>query len=364
MQEISSGGASWSDVPWRTIVASVAVLLGTYVLLTVVLATVRILAWVAIAGFLAIVLAPAVRVVQRRLGGRRTLATCLVMFSALAATVGVLTLFLLPVRNQLIAIITDLPGTVQRAADGKGPIGQLVTRLHIERYVQDNEAQLVNAAKRLSDSPIDTAATVLSAAFGLISVLLMSTLFLTQSEPMGRAFLGVVPRRRRDAVRIIATDAAGAVSGYMVGNLLVSLIAGATAFACLLAVGVPSPVVLALWVAFADLIPLVGATIGAAACVLAAYLHSPSAGLIALIFFVVYQQIENGAIYPWLMARKVQVNPLVVLLSVLLAVELFGIVGALLAVPVSGALQVIVKAARQERPLEHFVLPDSMTQGT
>jgi len=360
MQEISSDEGSWSDVPWRTIIASVAVLLGTYVLLTVVLATFRILAWVAIAGFLAIVLAPAVRFVQRSLGGRRTLATCLVMFTALAATVGTFTLFLLPVRTQLIAIISDLPGTVHRAADGKGPIGQLVQRLHIESYVQDNEQQLADAAQRLSDSPIDTAQSVLSAVFALVSILLMSTLFLTQSEPMGRAFLGVVPRRRRATVRIIATDAAGAVSGYMVGNLLVSLIAGVTAFACLLALGVPSPVVLALWVAFADLIPMVGATIGAAACVLAAYLHSPTAGIIALIFFVIYQQIENGVIYPWLMARKVQVNPLVVLLSVLLAVELFGIVGALLAVPVSGALQVIVKAVRQERPLEQLLLPDGI----
>lgn len=355
-----SGEHPWSDVPWRTIVGSVAVLVGTYVLLTVVLATVRILAWVAIAGFLAIVLAPAVRFVQRSLGGRRTLATCLVMFSALAATVGVLTLFLLPVRTQLIAIITDLPGTVQRAADGKGPIGQLVKKLHIETYVQDNEAQLVNAANRLSDSPIDTAATVLSAAFALVSILLMSTLFLTQSEPMGRAFLGVVPRRRRATVKVIAADAAGAVSGYMVGNLLVSLIAGSAAFLCLLVLGVPAPVVLALWVAFADLIPLVGATIGAAACVLAAYLHSPSAGIIALIFFVIYQQLENGVIYPWLMARKVKVNPLVVLLSVLLAVEVFGLIGALLAVPVSGALQVIVKAIREDRPHEQLLLPDSL----
>ena len=111
MQAMSADQRTWSDVPWRTIIASVAVVLGTYVLLTVVLATVRILAWVAIAGFLAIVLAPAVRFVQRLLGGRRTLAACLVMFTALAATLGTLALFLLPVRNQLIGIITDLPGT-------------------------------------------------------------------------------------------------------------------------------------------------------------------------------------------------------------------------------------------------------------
>jgi predicted PurR-regulated permease PerM len=109
-------------------------------------------------------------------------------------------------------------------------------------------------------------------------------------------------------------------------------------------------------------VPLVGATLGAAVCVIAAYLHSPTAGLISVIFFVVYQQIENGVLYPWIMARKVNVNPLGILLSVLLAVEVFGILGALLAVPVSGALLVVVTAVRQERKREQLVLPDNFDE--
>jgi predicted PurR-regulated permease PerM len=184
-------------------------------------------------------------------------------------------------------------------------------------------------------------------------------LFLSQSAAIGRAAMSIVPYRRRAAAQRIASEAAGAVSGYVIGNLIISLIAGAAAFVCLVALGVPSPVVLALFVAVADLIPLVGATLGAAVCVIAAYLHSPTAGLISIIFFVVYQQVENGVLYPWIMARKVNVNPLGILLSVLLAVEVFGIVGALLAVPVSGALQVIVTAVRQERQREQLVLPDN-----
>ncbi len=147
----------------------------------------------------------------------------------------------------------------------------------------------------------------------------------------------------------------------MVGNLLISLIAGSTALVCLLVLGVPSPVVLALWVAFADLIPLVGATLGAAVAVTVAFLHSPAAGFISLVFFIVYQQIENSVIYPSIMARRVKINPLVVLLSVLVSVAVFGFVGALLAVPVSGAIQVAVKAARSERQRERLVLPDTAT---
>jgi predicted PurR-regulated permease PerM len=84
--------------------------------------------------------------------------------------------------------------------------------------------------------------------------------------------------------------------------------------------------------------------------------------LISVIFFIVYQQIENSVLYPWIMARKVKVNPLGILLSVLLAVELFGMIGALLAVPVSGALQVIVLAIRQERQREQLVLPDNFAE--
>jgi predicted PurR-regulated permease PerM len=341
-------------------VGAVGVVVATYLTILVVLATARILTWVLIAGFFALVLAPLVGIVQRHVRGRRTLATGIVVFSTLLTVIGLAVLFVMPVRTQLAAILSDLPGTVHTAANGKGPIGRIVQRLHIESYVKDNEAELTRAANRLTASSFDTAKTLLNAAFAFITVTLITFLFLTQSTAMARTVRGVTPRRQHARVNHVASDAAAAVSGYMIGNLLISAIAGVSAFVCLVSLGVPSPVVLALWVAFADLLPLVGATLGASVCVLAAYLHSPTAGVISLIFFVVYQQVENGVIYPWLMARKVKVNPLLVLLSVLLAVELFGIVGALLAVPVSGAFQVVVKATRQQHARDQLVLPDSM----
>jgi predicted PurR-regulated permease PerM len=353
---------TWSDVPWRTIIATVGVVLLTYLLIVVLLAVARILMWIAVGGFMAVVLAPLVGRVDRRLGGRRTLATGVVVLSTLVVTVGVIALFVMPVRTQLVNIITDLPGTVHDAANGKGPVGHIVQRLHIESYVKSNEAKLARAAARLSDSKFEAAQAVASATFAFVTITLITFLFLSQAAAMGRTAMNIIPRRRRAPAQRIATDAAAAVSGYVIGNLIISVIAGVAAFVCLLALGVPSPVVLALFVAVADLIPLVGATLGAVVCVIAAYLHTPTAGVISIIFFVVYQQVENGLIYPWIMARKVNVNPLVILLSVLLAVELFGVVGALLAVPVSGALQVMGIAVRQERAREQFVLPDNFGQ--
>jgi predicted PurR-regulated permease PerM len=285
-----------------------------------------------------------------------------VVFATLAIVVGVVALFIIPVRTQLTAIITDLPGTVTRAAQGRGPVGEIVKKLHLEQYVRDNEQQIRNAATRLSQTSFQRAQTIVNAGTAFITTTLLTFLFLSQAPAMGAAAQGLLPARRRVSAIKIARDASAAVSGYVIANLIISGIAGSVAFICLLALGVPAPVVLALLVAVTDLIPLVGATLGAAVSVLAAYLHSPTAGFIALVFFIVYQQTENLVIYPWLMSRKVKVNPVIVLLSVLLAVELFGLLGALLAIPVSGALQVVVKAVRRERPLEQLLLPDSVLE--
>src|SRR4051794_32031389 len=143
---------SWRDVPWRTIVGSVGSVVAAYVLIQVVLITVQVIAWISIAAFAAVVLAPAVGRVQARVGGRRALATGIVVFAALIAVVGLLCLFLIPVRSQLIDTFTDLPGIVRDAADGRGTFGRLVVRLHLSTYVQDHEVELRDAADRLSSS--------------------------------------------------------------------------------------------------------------------------------------------------------------------------------------------------------------------
>ena len=354
---------TWADVPWKTIFAAVGVVLGTYIAMQVVLMTVQVITWVVIAGFFAIVLAPATRRVQARVGGRRNLAVGLVVFTTLGTVFGLLTLFLLPVRTQLINIVTDLPGTVEDAAGGRGPIGGLVTKLHLQKLVQDHQQELNDFAERLSSSSFQYLTAVLSGLVAFLTITVLAFLFLSQTETMGKAALNLVPARRREAVRTTTVDAAAAVSGYMIGNLIISAIAGTTALICLLLLGVPSAFVLALFVAVADLVPLVGATIGAAVAVLAAFLQSPTAGIIALIFFIVYQQIENSVLYPAVMAKRVKINPLVVLLSVLISVAIFGFIGALLAVPASGAIQVAVKAVRMERRRERLVVSEETPQG-
>jgi len=171
-------------------------------------------------------------------------------------------------------------------------------------------------------------------------------------------------------VRRVAKDSNRAITGYMFGNLAISVIAGVATYLVLWPLGVPFRGVLALWVAFADLIPLVGATLGAVVVSAVAFLDSPKTGIIVVIFFVIYQQFENHVLQVSIMSRTVDLNPLAVLLSVLVGVELFGILGALLAIPAGGVLQVICRdiydtnlgALKEEPTIGEDEIPISQVQ--
>src|SRR5213078_3896361 len=127
------------------------------------------------------------------------------------------------------------------------------------------------------------------------------------------------------------------------GNLLISVIAGVSVTVVLLIMGVPYAVALGLLVAVLDLIPLAGATIAGVIVVAVAFLHSVPAGIVAAIFIIVYQQLENHFLQPVIYGRTVQLSPLVVLISVLVGAELAGVLGALAAIPVAGTIQVILR---------------------
>ena len=342
----------WSQVPWRTIIGTVLVVLATGVLAVLAYRASRVLVLAAIAGFFAVVLAPPVERIQHHLRVPRAVAVCLALFVTLAVVGGMVTLFLLPVRTQLVEVLTDLPGTVRSAAHGRGPLGNLVSKLGLERLVEENQDSLTRQAQSLQDSLPNLISSAVTAALAVITVIVMTALMLTQSAALGRTAIRVVPVRHRLLVQRMGGRAAAAVSGYMIGNLFISVCAGAAAFVFLLLAGVPSPVLLALWVAFADLIPLVGATLGALVAIIAALTVSPGTAIAAVVFFALYQQFENTVLQIAVMSRTVRVNPLTVLLSVLLGVELFGFLGALLSIPIAGAVTVVARELWLARPAQ------------
>jgi predicted PurR-regulated permease PerM len=330
-------------IPWRVIFATIFSVLAVYVGLTLVVALARILTWLVIAAFFAVVLSPSVDFLVRHARVRRALATLMVFLTGLGLFAAMLYSFIRPVVDQAQEFVDNFPEYVAEAKAGEGPVGDLVTRYHLDKRIEDNQDRLRESVNQLGRNSIDILRRVGNALAAGLTIFVLAFLMILQGPSMLSSALTVLSPSRRERVRRVAGDCAKAVTGYMAGNLLISVIAGAVTFVFLLVAGVPFRGVLALWVAFADLIPLVGATLGAVPTVLVAFLHSTVSGVAAIVFFVVYQQFENHVLQVTIMSRTVKLNPLAVLVSVLCGVELFGILGALLAIPVAGVAQVLVR---------------------
>ena len=336
-------------VPWRTIVAtitSVVVVLLGYLLLR---QLGRVIAWLVVAMFFAVVLAPAVDIVQRRLHARRAPATAMVFLLGLGLVFGLLYAFIRPIIDQVDTFVASLPELVDDAREGRGAIGRFIERYELAEYVEDNEARVQEALSGAGTPALGVVRSLFNGIFALLTILVLAFLMLLRGPEICRGALNLVSVRHRERVRLVAADAARAVSGYMFGNLLISLIAGVATYGFLRIAGVPYAEVIALFVAFCDLIPLIGATLGAVPTIGLAFLHSTPAGIAAVIFYIVYQQFENHVLQVTIMSRTVDVNPLAVLISVLAGVELFGFLGALLAIPAAGIIQVIVRNLYDER---------------
>jgi predicted PurR-regulated permease PerM len=169
------------------------------------------------------------------------------------------------------------------------------------------------------------------------------TLFMLLEGPawMDRIY-SLLPDESQSRWRKVGHDIYRTVSGYVTGNLAISFVAGVTSTVVLIVLGVTFAVALGLLVAILDLIPLVGATVAAVIVSTVGFIHSITAGIVLLVFFLVYQQFENQVLQPLVYGRTVQLSPLVVLIAVLMGAKLAGVVGALGAIPVAGAIQVVV----------------------
>lgn len=337
-----------APVPVRTILATIGLVLATIVAIRIVQLLANVIGLLVVAGFFAVVLTPSVDYLERK-GMRRSMATIIVFLFGLGLLAGMLTLFIQPIVREVNNFIDDFPQFVESAREGRGPIGRLVQRFDIDTFIEENQQQWQDSLRNAGAPALGVVRRVAGGVFAFLTILVLTFLMVLEGPKLTAATLKAMGHRHRERVRHVAADCAKAITGYMAGNLLISVVAGVTTFVFLTVAGVPFAGVLGLWVAFADLIPLVGATLGAIPTIGVAFLSSPGRGIAALIFYIVYQQLENHILQPTIMSRTVDINPLAVLVSVLVGVQLFGVVGALLAIPAAGVLQVIVRNLYDER---------------
>ncbi|MGN6243124.1 MAG: AI-2E family transporter [Motilibacteraceae bacterium] len=330
-------------VPVRTILATIGLVLLTYIALRLVQTVSRVLIWTLIAAFFAVALHPLVDRLERHLGGRRWLATLLVFLGVLVALAGLVALFVTPFVQQGDQLASSANGVVDQVKTGQGPIGDLMHRFNVDQYVSQNQAKIRDALSGLGTPALHVLQTAATGVAAAVTIFVLAYLMVLEGPLIIDSALNLLPEGRARRVRRVGADCARTVTGYLSGNLLISVICGALTFVVLRVAGVPFAGLIALFVALTDLIPLVGATIGAAVACVAAFVHSVPAGIAAVVFFLVYQQLENHLLQPVILSRTVKLNPLTVLFSILVGVELAGVLGALLAIPVAGIVQVIVR---------------------
>jgi predicted PurR-regulated permease PerM len=330
-----------SRVPVRTIAAAIGMVLVTGAILLLGWEVRRVLTWIVVAALLSVVLGPLVDLAERRLHLRRALATLLVFLLFLVALAGIVTVLVRPLATEGPQFVDRLPGYLQDARAGRGPVGGLVQRYNLDQYLERNQSRLRASANRFTQPALGVLRSIFSTVVALVTIFVLTFLMVLQGPKLLGSWVAALPENRQQRVRRVAADCSKAVTGYMTGNLVISAIAGALTYVLLWILGVPYKGVVALFVAFADLIPLVGATLGAIVAIAVAALHSLPAALVLLGFFVIYQQAENHLLQPVIMSRTVQLSALTVTIAILVGVELLGFLGALFAIPVAGILHVI-----------------------
>ena len=343
------GAPDRNAVPWRTIWATIGSVVLALAAIAVVKSVSRVLIWIVIAGFFAIVLSPPVDFLEHKVKVRRSVATILVFLTVLGAMGGLLYTFITPIVDQSQEFADNFPRYVEDAKAGKGPLGGLVKRYDLDRRIEERRDDFQQALNNLGSNSLDILRGVGNAVAAALTIFVLTILMLLTGPRMMRTGLGALSPPVAERVRHVAADCAKAVTGYVAGNLLISVIAGIASFTFLWVADVPFRTVLALWVAFADLIPMVGATLGAIPAVIVAFLNSTGLGIATVVFFIVYQQFENHVLQVTIMAKTVDLNPLVVLVAVLIGVELTGLLGALLAIPVAGIIQVLGRDVYDEK---------------
>jgi predicted PurR-regulated permease PerM len=293
---------------------------------------------------------PAVDWFQRHGVKRRGLAAGLTFLLAIGSIAALAALFIPTLVHEVDGFVQALPGYVDDITHRQGRLGFLESKYHVtERVQQAVRSGGASAVLGLTGTAVAITKGIITAIVALVTIAFMTLFMLLEGPAWMERFYSLLPAGSQERWRGIGNQIYRTVGGYVTGNLLISVIAGVVSTLVLIALGVPYAVALGLLVAILDLIPLAGATIAAIIVVTVGFLHSVPAGIILLVFFVLYQQIENHIIQPVVYSRTVQLSPLAVLISVLIGAELAGVLGALAAIPVAGTLQVLLLAWLEDR---------------
>jgi predicted PurR-regulated permease PerM len=294
---------------------------------------------IGVAFFLAMGLEPAASWLVNR-GLRRWLATTLVFVVFLAALAGFVAAAIPPLAQQAEDLIHQVPNYLQQAQDHSSAIGRLNDRFHLQQRITD-------AVKGSSGSALNKLVSAGTAVFGALAdsliVVVLTVYFLIDMPRIRTTLYRMVPATRRPRAILIGDEVFAKVGAYVLGNMLISVITGVATFIWLIVFGVPYPLLLAIFVAVLDLVPIVGSTIAGIVTAAVALTVSLPVCIATVAFFIVFRLLEDYLLVPRIIGRAVQVPGLITVVAVLIGGALLGIAGALVAIPIAAALQLLTQ---------------------
>jgi predicted PurR-regulated permease PerM len=313
----------------------------------------RPIAWLLIAVFIALALSPPVRFLNRWM--RRGLAIAIVYVGLLLVPIGFGVLVVPPVVTQAQQLVDHAPRYARDVSDfieRNRTLRDLQKKYNIGGQLQKKAGELPGKVGSAASVLADVGLGLVNSVFAVVTILILAAFMLAGGPQWRDAVLRMLPAHQAGVWRGVADDVAGAVANYVGGAIVQAVIAGVTSYLVMLILGVPFRVPLAVLVGLLDLIPLVGATVAAVViAIVTVFVDFPTATIVWVIWAIVYQQIENNLIQPRIQSRAVDVQPFLVLVAVLFGSALFGVVGALLAVPLAASIQIVIRELLRYRKL-------------
>lgn len=328
----------------RAILVVLGIILSAVAILAFLYLAWRVVTWILIALFLTLALNPAVEFFERK-GLGRGWSSFIVFFLALIGFTALGLLLIPPLVSQITTFVEDVPRLTEDLIAGRGSLGFLQDDYQLVDRVRDAiEEQGAGGVLGLTEVGFALARGIVSFVVGTVAIAFVTFFMLLEGPRLAARFREFLPEHMRPRWERISGDIYRTVGGYVTGNLVISLIAGIVSAVVLFALGSDYAVALAVLVAVLDLVPLAGATLAAVIVSTVAFIDLGWVkGLIVVVFFVLYQQLENHILQPIIYGRTVQLSPLTVLVAVLIGAELVGILGALAAIPVAGIVQAVFR---------------------
>jgi predicted PurR-regulated permease PerM len=355
-----------SQSAWRQTLRTILIVVAVALALYLIYLLRRPLTWIFIAAFLATALAGPVNVLQRRMP--RGLAVALVYTGLILIPIIVLSLLVPPIVTQGNKLADNLPAYARDVSDyveSNRTLHRLQTDFDITGKLEDQASKLPGKLGDAAGVLSDIGLGLVNSIFTGVTILILSVFLMGAGPRWLEAWISRHEGEEAEWWRRLFRRIGNAVGNYVAGALLQATVAGVSSWIVLLILGVPFALPLAVIIFLLDLVPLVGATLGAIVVgIVTLFNDFPVDTIVWVIWAIIYQQIENNIIQPRIQSRAVQLEPLIVLISVLFGSTLFGVMGALLAIPVAAGIQITIReylTLRGSRFSQQIITPPAAT---